>query len=66
MYTTCVCNYEYTCTYTRGFDTFEAWAKLPQQWLVCTPLGIHLAQSENCAVPNKKLFGPMVVSVVLG
>ena len=42
MYTTCVCNYEYTCTYTRGFDMFEAWAKLAQQWLVCTPLGIHL------------------------
>ena len=21
---------------------FEAWAKLPQQWLVCAPLGIHL------------------------
>ena len=21
--------------------TFEAWAKLAQQWLVCAPLGIH-------------------------
>ena len=21
---------------------FETWAKLAQQWLVCTPLGIHL------------------------
>ena len=42
MYTTCVCNYEYTCTYTRSFDMFEAWAKLAQQWLVCVPLGIHL------------------------
>ena len=40
MYTTCVCNYEYTCTYTRSFDMFEAWAKLAQQWLVCVPLGI--------------------------
>ena len=22
--------------------SFEAWAKLAQQWFVCTPLGIHL------------------------
>ena len=22
--------------------SFEAWAKLAQQWLVCAPLGIHL------------------------
>ena len=34
----------------------EAWAKVAQQWLVSAPL----AQRENCGVPNKKLFGPMV------
>ena len=22
--------------------SFEAWAKLAQQWLVCVPLGIHI------------------------
>ena len=25
----------------------------------------HLAQRENCAVPNKKLFGPMVCHMSL-
>ena len=72
--------------YTSEFlISFEAWAKLAQQWLVCAPLGIHLesinrvntvsdniiiasctlAQRENCAVPNKKLFGPMVCHMSL-
>ena len=30
--------------------SFEAWAKLAQQWLVCAPLGIHLEPI------NKKLM----------
>ena len=57
--------------------SFEAWAKLAQQWLVCAPLGIHLEPINrvngvsdniiviNCAVPNKKLFGPMVCHMSL-
>ena len=52
----------YTCT-SQFLICFEAWGKLAQNWLVCVPLEIHLepiAQRENCAVPNKKLFGSMV------
>ena len=30
-----------TCT-SEFLITFEAWAKLAQQWLVCVLLGIHL------------------------
>ena len=76
----CTC----TCTYMSEFlISFEAWAKLAQQWLVCPPLVIHfepinkelmqynhnylqhLAQRENSAVLNKKLFGPMVCHMSL-
>ena len=32
---------EHTCT-SEFLIHFEAWAKLAQQWLVCTPLGRHL------------------------
>ena len=39
--------------------TFEAWAKLAQQWLVCAPLGIHFepinkvnAVSDNIIIIN--------------
>ena len=31
-------------TSVRGFDEFEAWAKLAQKWLAREPLGIHLEQ----------------------
>ena len=27
---------------TKFLIGFEAWAKLPQQWLVCAPMEIHL------------------------
>ena len=30
-----------TCT-SEVLITFEAWAKLAQQWSVCMPLGIHI------------------------
>ena len=60
--------------------SFEAWAKLAQKWLVCAPLveplnkelmllvtilTAPLAQRENCAVLNDKLFGPMVHHISL-
>ena len=45
-YTICTC----TCIYNTSYNictsefliSFEAWAKLAQQWSVCAPLGIHL------------------------
>ena len=31
-----------SCSLSEFLISFEAWAKLAQQWLVCAPLGIHL------------------------
>ena len=33
--------YIHTCT-SEFLIRFEAWAKLAQKWLVCSPLAIHL------------------------
>ena len=37
LYKTCT-----VCCRSEFLISFEAWAKLAQQWLVCAPLGIHL------------------------
>ena len=55
--------------------SFEAWQIGSKLW-VCVPLRIYLepvneelmllvlvAQRENCAVPSKKHFGPMVCHI---
>ena len=33
---------DYIVVQQEFFISFEAWANLAQQWLVCVPLGIHL------------------------
>ena len=40
--------------------TFEAWAKLAQQWLVCAPLVIHLEPINKDTVQNMAAYFPTV------
>ena len=40
-----ICPYNSVYSYVNRAEfliSFESWAKLAQQWLVCEPLGIHL------------------------
>ena len=41
----------YQTTSTEFLITFEAWAKLAQQWLVCAPLGIHFEPINKELMP---------------
>ena len=45
--------------YIKFLIHFEVWAKLPQKWLVCAPLGIHLEPI------NKEVIGSRCDNIII-